>query len=311
MINFINDVINNTIAKTSSNNILSEKFKVPLNLFSKLQNLIRSYYDYSFDFENFSLKKQSMTRYNNKIILKINYIHSFKLNIAKNILSKEEKQIIILMSINNSTPKIDLIIDNELFPHLFNLLNNDIIPNIDLVQDNIRKYFNTLLIFINNKLSLNELLPSSTNRNKLYNSHLACQYAQKYALNYNNNYKNFNDSGGDCTNFISQCIHTGGLNETYNWKPYNKNWITVNGLYSHLIKHHATDIYNKELYSPGDIVQFYSNSKGYFSHSGIITYSIPRNNYLYCCHTYDKLNFPLSEIYPIFYDKLRVLKIYS
>ena len=311
MINFINNVINKTLTQNNSKNILSEGFKISIDIFTKLQNLLRSYYKYSLESEKYIPEKQSMTRYNNKIILKLNCIHSFKLNISPNIISKEKKRIIVLISIDKLNPKIDLIIDKELFPHLFNLLDKDIIPNIDFVQNNIYEYFKSLLHFPKNKLYLDESSKSTNNRNKLYDSKLSCQYAQKYALNYNSTYKNFNNSGGDCTNFISQCIHFGGLHQTYNWKPYNKNWITVNGLYLYLIKNHATDIYNKEIYSPGDIVQFYSNSKGYFSHSGIITYNLPINNYLYCCHTYDKLNFPLSEIYPIFYDKLRVLKIHS
>ena len=45
-----------------------------------------------------------------------------------------------------------------------------------------------------------------------YDRDKACQYAQRYAYNYNPNYKDYNAVGGDCANFVSQCLIAGGLN---------------------------------------------------------------------------------------------------
>lgn len=48
----------------------------------------------------------------------------------------------------------------------------------------------------------------------LYDREAAVEYARTYALVYNKDYPNF-DSGtpnsGDCMNFVSQCIHAGGM----------------------------------------------------------------------------------------------------
>lgn len=46
-----------------------------------------------------------------------------------------------------------------------------------------------------------------------YNPLLAIEYAKKYAFNYNPAYPNYSDidPGGDCANFISQCLHAGGI----------------------------------------------------------------------------------------------------
>ena len=51
-------------------------------------------------------------------------------------------------------------------------------------------------------------------------------------------------------------------------------------------------------YHKGCLIQFYTPKIGRFFHNGFITYELPNNDYLYCCHSYNKLNYPLSEIYP-------------
>ncbi len=44
-----------------------------------------------------------------------------------------------------------------------------------------------------------------------YDVSAAIAYADKYAINYNPSYYNFNSIGGDCANFVSQCINAGGM----------------------------------------------------------------------------------------------------
>jgi len=144
----------------------------------------------------------------------------------------------------------------------------------------------------------------------LFDSNKAIEYARKYALNYNDDYTNFTEIGGDCTNFISQCLHFGGLPKTRDWKPYSNPWIRVNGLYDYLIYNgYARQIPMDSTLKPGNIIQFFSNSKGFFGHTIIITESLLSGDYLYCCHTYDKLDYPLSFVYPSFYTRFRVLDI--
>ena len=42
-----------------------------------------------------------------------------------------------------------------------------------------------------------------------YQRDKAVEYAREYALNYNENYYSFASGGGDCMNFVSQCIRAG------------------------------------------------------------------------------------------------------
>ena len=45
-----------------------------------------------------------------------------------------------------------------------------------------------------------------------YNPSNAVAYALKYCKNYNNQYPNYRNMGGDCANFVSQCLIAGGMN---------------------------------------------------------------------------------------------------
>ena len=41
------------------------------------------------------------------------------------------------------------------------------------------------------------------------------EYAKKWAFDFNPNYYNFSLIGGDCTNFVSQCLYAGGIPMRY------------------------------------------------------------------------------------------------
>ncbi len=59
------------------------------------------------------------------------------------------------------------------------------------------------------EIELNDIIGNSVTYN--YNPDAAITYADTYWSNYNENYYNFNDYGGDCANFVSQCLYTGGI----------------------------------------------------------------------------------------------------
>ena len=46
---------------------------------------------------------------------------------------------------------------------------------------------------------------------KEYNREAAAEYARTWALYRNPKYKDYDSWGGDCTNYISQCIHAGNI----------------------------------------------------------------------------------------------------
>lgn len=49
----------------------------------------------------------------------------------------------------------------------------------------------------------------------------AVQYARRWALSRNRAYNDFTKGGGDCMNFVSQCLYAGGLpfkNNGFEWR---------------------------------------------------------------------------------------------
>ena len=51
----------------------------------------------------------------------------------------------------------------------------------------------------------------------------AIEYAHQYWQNYNDSYPDLNNLGGDCANFVSQCLHAGGKQMNGDWYIYQKN----------------------------------------------------------------------------------------
>jgi hypothetical protein len=131
---------------------------------------------------------------------------------------------------------------------------------------------------------------------KKYLREKAVDYALKYGLTPNPQYQYFGiqgEIGGDCTNFVSQCLKAGGAPMAYDVKlpwwyniidtnkashRWSVSWSTANSLYwfikrrgqmniSGLKGVEVNDITMLEL---GDLI-FYENFKGIINHSSIIT----------------------------------------
>ncbi|WP_310939873.1 amidase domain-containing protein [Clostridium sp. SHJSY1] len=214
--------------------------------------------------------------------------------------------------------KILYMINKEEFPIEYNsLLQNHFNKefNLNFIKHNLeRQNYNKFIENIDTTYEEFNKITSSITRKDYnkpeynLNKDKIIKYARKYALNYNKSYKNFDNTGGDCTNFVSQCLHEGGLPYSLNWKPYTTTWIRVNELYYYALKigFNSTDF---SAMNTSDIIQFHSIKKGFFSHSGIISEILPNNDCLYCCHSFDKLDYPLSEVYPLFYNKIRIINI--
>ena len=91
-------------------------------------------------------------------------------------------------------------------------------------------------------------------REQEYEREKAVQYAKKWAYGRNPEYFNFDPIGGDCTNFISQCIFAGS--KTMNYKSngwYYKNgndkspsWTGVEFLYNFLTQNKGVGPYGEE-----------------------------------------------------------------
>ena len=127
-------------------------------------------------------------------------------------------------------------------------------------------------------------------------------------FNYNPNFYNFSSIGGDCTNFVSQCILAGDKKMDYalNGWFYNSinsrspSWTSVEefwkyGLKSKNFSINETKIDNLEI---GDIVQFYNTKTRRFYHNVIITkilYPIKLRNIFVTSHDNNAYNKSLIE----------------
>lgn len=153
----------------------------------------------------------------------------------------------------------------------------------------------------------------------IYNRNNALEYAKKWALKRNPNYYDFSGIvlGGDCTNFISQCLYAGCPVMNYakdvGWYYINPNnraaaWTSVEYLNKFLTNNMLTGPYaqpcTKNDLTAGDIVQLSFNGR-IFSHTMIVvkvefgkiyTASHSNDSYMRNLNTYN-------------YKKIRFLKI--
>lgn len=139
-----------------------------------------------------------------------------------------------------------------------------------------------------------------------YHRENVLQYAEKWALGRNPAYFDFENLGGDCTNFASQCIFAGSrvMNYTpvYGWY-YNSSsdrsasWSGVQYLYRFLTTNKGAGPYAVETgrssILPGDILQL-GDGTGRFYHSPVIV-AISPDEVLVAAHTYDAYMRPLSS----------------
>ena len=136
-----------------------------------------------------------------------------------------------------------------------------------------------------------------------YNRSDAIDYAEKYAMSKNPAYYFFGGIGGDCTNFVSQCLHAGGFEMIYNYLngwfytsafSRSPSWSGVEYFRNFLLNPAFAPIgksITREEIIPGDVV-FLSDGK-IFYHSLFV--SRVENDEIYvCAHSDASLNRKLS-----------------
>jgi len=151
-----------------------------------------------------------------------------------------------------------------------------------------------------------------------YNRQKAVEYAHMWTYSRNPAFYDFSNLGGNCTNFVSQCLVAGNMPFNYNYlgwfykslksrspsftgAPYLYNFLTQKskrrGPFSQEIEISQAEI--------GDIVQLtFDGIK--FSHSMIIVQT-NGNNPLVAANSYDVYGKPLSEYYYINSRALHIL----
>ena len=148
----------------------------------------------------------------------------------------------------------------------------------------------SLLSFLPNKLLINIIASA-------YNASAAVSYANTYWSNYNPNYSNYNSIGGDCANFVSQCLVAGGMQMTDGWYWYSyddrsASWSACASMYNYF-KNSGYEIIENPSDSQvieGNPVLYYSSSKGRWSHAAICTGHDSSGNALVSAHNSDRHN---------------------
>lgn len=142
-----------------------------------------------------------------------------------------------------------------------------------------------------------------------YNREAAIAYARRWALSRNPAYYDYHTLGGDCTNFVSQCLHAGGAPMNYAKKlgwyysgpsRHSYSWTAVHYLYEFLTRNKGIGPFGHEVKmkeaQPGDISQFAGTSSRFSHTQFILSVGNPPSleNILIAAHTIDSLDRPLS-----------------
>lgn len=149
-----------------------------------------------------------------------------------------------------------------------------------------------------------------------YNGINAKKYAKQWAFSRNPQYYAFDKVGGDCTNFVSQCLFAGSkiMNYTPNTGWYyidsvkrTPSWTSVEFLYNFLTSNKGNGPFAKLVHSSdtnvGDIIQLGNDQK--FYHSLLIVGKTSNNIYV-ASHDF---NAYMKNLNMYTYDKIRFLHI--
>ena len=142
----------------------------------------------------------------------------------------------------------------------------------------------------------------------IYDREKAVAYAKRWALSRNQAYLDFQGLGGDCTNFVSQCLYAGcgvmNYTPVYGWYYISGNrrtasWTGVPYLYHFLTGNEKEGPYAREIAPdqarPGDVVQLGARGQP-FTHTALIV-DVQSGEIFVAAHTLDAWNRPLSS-YP-------------
>lgn len=139
----------------------------------------------------------------------------------------------------------------------------------------------------------------------MYNHQLAIAYAKEWAFSFNPKFYNFSLIGGDCTNFVSQCVFAGKIPMNFNsngwfYRSLNNRapaWTGVDefwdfGLNNKLSGFKLQECNLNEL-NIGDIIQLYNGQRFYHT---LLVVSVD-NGIRVSAHDNPSFNAPLSSYY--------------
>ena len=152
---------------------------------------------------------------------------------------------------------------------------------------------------------------------KPYNRENAVAYARKYAFSQNSQFGNFAGIGGNCTNFVSQCIYAGGCEmnykPTFGWyyislDERSPSWTGVEYFYNFITENADVGpfgrVVTREELELGDVIQLGREAEGYY-HT-LLVVGFDGEDILVAAQTDNAYARPLSTYT---YDFSRFLKI--
>lgn len=142
-----------------------------------------------------------------------------------------------------------------------------------------------------------------------YNRFAAIRYAVRWAFSRNPRFYDFEDIGGDCTNYVSQCLYAGCKIMNYSsengWYYINSDerapaWTGVDFFREFILTNKGTAVYGEETsldrIVAGDVIQLIDGYGNYYHTvfvSAVAQPVVPENIFV-CAHTVDSLNRRLS-----------------
>lgn len=152
---------------------------------------------------------------------------------------------------------------------------------------------------------------------KEYQRERAVSYAKKYAFGQNPIFGNFRGIGGNCTNFVSQCIYAGSCvmnyTPTFGWyytslEDRSPSWTGVQYFYNFMTQNKGIGPFGSETrldeLEIGDVIQLGNNENGFY-HT-LLVVGFEGEDTLVAAQTDDAYARPLSTYT---YDFSRYIKI--
>ncbi len=142
------------------------------------------------------------------------------------------------------------------------------------------------------------------------------EYAHRWAFSFNPGYYNFENLGGDCTNFVSQCLFAGGalMNPTRDTGWYYNSlddraaaWTGVDAFYRFIVNNQGLGPFGKIVQLDnadiGDVIQLGTNKRYYHS---LLVVDIRKRTPYVAAHSAPAFNRPLTSYS---YENIRCIKI--
>ncbi|MBQ2712439.1 MAG: amidase domain-containing protein [Clostridia bacterium] len=155
----------------------------------------------------------------------------------------------------------------------------------------------------------------------IYYRQLAINYARRWAFDRNPAYYDFSSIGGDCTNYVSQCLFAGSgiMNTDANlgWYYYSVNdrapaWTGVSFLSDFLLrKQQSTGVYGKIVslneVEPGDVIQL-EDDEGELYHT-VFVCARSNADVFVASHSADRWYYPLQAYHAAKIKPIHILGV--